>query len=141
MPIENVRGPWWRRGPLGSADFRRLWMGEGVSVAGTQFHFVALPWLILESTGSGAALGRVLMTAALPRAALMLVGGVITDRISPRALMIGSNLLRGALAGALATAVLADRVPLVLLYTISGLSCAPNALPLSRQTAIPDVSQ
>jgi MFS family permease len=127
VPTENERSSLWR-GPLRSPAFRRLWIGEAVSVAGTQLHFVALPWLVLEATGSGAALGSVLMTAALPRAALMLIGGAVTDRASPTALMIGSNLARAVFAGALASAVLADRVPLVLLYAIAALFGIADAI-------------
>src|SRR6202000_2660714 len=49
-----------------------------------QFYFVALPWLVLQLTGSSLVLGTITMTAAIPRAALMLVGGALSDRFSPR---------------------------------------------------------
>lgn len=55
---------------------------------GDQFHFVALAWLALQLTGSGLALGTVLMTAAVPRAVFMLVGGAFSDRFSPRSLIL-----------------------------------------------------
>jgi hypothetical protein len=70
--------------PLRNPAYRRLWIGSSISAIGDQFYFVALPWLILQITGSGVALGTILMTAAIPRAALMLVGGALTDRFSPR---------------------------------------------------------
>jgi len=74
--------------PLRNPAFRRLWIGSSISAIGDQFYFVALPWLILQITGSGVALGTILMTAAIPRAALMLVGGALTDRFSPRKIMM-----------------------------------------------------
>jgi Transmembrane secretion effector len=63
--------------PLKVRNFRLLWTGETISVLGDQFYFVALPWLALQVSGSGLALGSVLMAAAIPRAALMLLGGAV----------------------------------------------------------------
>jgi hypothetical protein len=65
--------------PLANRDFRLLFSGEAISVLGDQFHFVALAWLALQPTGSGLVLGTVLMTAAIPRAVLMLVGGAFSE--------------------------------------------------------------
>src|SRR5712692_82450 len=80
--------------PLGARNFRILWIGETVSVLGDQFYFVALPWLVLQLTDSGLALGSMLMTAAIPRAAMMLAGGAATDRFTSRTVMLLSNLAR-----------------------------------------------
>src|SRR5258708_12798041 len=91
--------------PLAVRNFRFLWIGETVSVVGDQFYFVALPWLALQLTGSGLALGSVLMTAAIPRAALVLAGGVATDRFSSRTVMLVSNTMRCALVTALTALV------------------------------------
>jgi MFS family permease len=122
--------------PLASGDFRRLWIGEAVSIAGTQFHFVALPWVVLAVTGSGLALGGVLTAAAIPRAAFMLLGGAMTDRLSPRRLMLLSNLTRAVFAGLLALAILADRTPLILLYLVSGLFGLADAVFYPAYTAL-----
>jgi hypothetical protein len=54
--------------PLRSRDFRLMFSGETISMLGDQFHFVALAWLALQLTGSGLALGPVLMVAGIPRA-------------------------------------------------------------------------
>src|ERR1700720_2780101 len=70
--------------PMAVPHFRHLWFGITISVLGDQFYLVALPWLVLQLTGSGLALGTILMTAAVPRAALMLVGGAVIDRFSAR---------------------------------------------------------
>ena len=35
-----------------TAHFRRLWLGAAVSAIGDQFYLVALPWLVLQLTGS-----------------------------------------------------------------------------------------
>ena len=78
-------------------DFRLLFTGEGMSLLGDQFHFIAMPWLVLELTGSAVVLGAVLAVQGMPRAVFMLVGGAVTDSFSPRRVMIGSNVARLAL--------------------------------------------
>jgi MFS family permease len=107
--------------PLRIRDFRLLFTGETVSVLGDQFHFVALTWLALQLTGSGLALGTVLMTAAIPRAAFMLLGGAFSDRFSPRTLMLLSNAIRGVAVGILAALVLSERAELWHLYVLAGI--------------------
>jgi hypothetical protein len=105
--------------PLRVRDFRLVFGGETISVLGDQFHFVALAWLALQLTGSGLALGTVLMTAAIPRAIFILVGGAFSDRFSPRTLMLVSNAIRGVVVGALAALVLTGRAELWHLYVLA----------------------
>jgi MFS family permease len=74
--------------PLRDPNFRRLWAGSAVSLVGDQFYLVALPWVILQLTGSAVAMGTIMMLAAIPRAVLMLLGGAVSDRFSPRKIMM-----------------------------------------------------
>ena len=97
-------------------NFRLLALGQGISVLGDQFHLVALPWLVLQLTGNALATGTVLGMAGIPRAAFMLFGGALTDRLSPRSVMLASNVLRFALVAFLATLVLTDSIALWMLY-------------------------
>jgi MFS family permease len=106
-------------GPLRIRDFRILFSGETVSVLGDQFHFIALAWLALQLTGSGFALGTVLMTAGVPRAIFMLVGGAFSDRFSPRTLMLVSNAIRAVLVAALAVMVITGVAQLWHLYVLA----------------------
>ncbi len=114
------RGPALAR-PLRIRDFRLLFIGETVSVLGDQFHFVALAWLALQITGSGLALGTVLMTAAIPRAIFVLVGGAFSDRFSPRTLVLVSNLIRGVVVALIAALVLTERAELWHLYVLAAI--------------------
>ncbi|MFL5644756.1 MAG: MFS transporter, partial [Chloroflexota bacterium] len=77
--------------PLAGRDYRLVWIGESVSLLGDQFNTIALAWLVLGLTGSGFALGVILIAAAIPRGIFLLVGGVLSDRISPRDLALVSN--------------------------------------------------
>jgi len=100
-------------------DFRLLFTGEGISLLGDQFYFIALPWLVLELTGSAAVLGAVLALQGIPRAAFMLIGGAVTDRFSPRRVMIGSNVARLALVSLLAALVLSGAVSTWMLFAVA----------------------
>ena len=96
--------------PLTGRDFRLVWFGEGVSLLGDHFNSVALAWLVLGMTGSGFALGAILVAAAIPRGIFILLGGVFSDRVSPRDLALASNVLRAALTTIVAGLVLGAQV-------------------------------
>jgi len=105
--------------PLKIAHFRNLWIGSTISLFGDQFYLVALPWLVLQLTGSSLILGTILMTSAIPRTALMLVGGALTDRVSPRRVLLSTSLIRMLLIGALGALVWFDVVQLWHIYVLT----------------------
>ena len=105
--------------PLRVRDFRLLWIGESVSLLGDQFYLIALPWLVLQMTGSALALGTVLALASIPRALFMLIGGAFVDRFSPRSVMFASNFIRMILVGLLALLVLIGSIQLWMLYVLA----------------------
>jgi MFS family permease len=106
------------RHPLFNREFRYLWIGNTVSGCGDQFFLVALPWLILQLTGSGAVLGGIMMAEAIPRAALMLIGGAVTDRVSPRKIMILTAATRTLLVAALAAFIWTHHVEVWQIYVL-----------------------
>ena len=108
------RLPLWQ--PLTVRDFLLLYIGESVSLLGDQFYLVALPWLTIQLTHSRVSLGTVLMAAAIPRAVLMLIGGVVSDRLSPRLIMLVSNALRAVLTVLLTVLVASQATQLWHLY-------------------------
>jgi MFS family permease len=114
--------------PLRLRDFRLLFSGESISVLGDYFHFVALAWLTLQLTGSGLALGSVLMVAGIPRAVFVLLGGALSDRFSPRSLMLYSNAFRAVVVGILAALVLTGTAELWHLFVIAGIFGVVDAL-------------
>jgi MFS family permease len=96
-----------------------LWIGSSVSNIGDQFYFVALPWLVLQITGSSVVLGTISMTAAIPRAALMLVGGVLTDRFSPRKIMMITACCRAVLVACISVLLWGHSLRLWQLYMLA----------------------
>jgi MFS family permease len=105
--------------PLSIRSFRWLWIAQGVSLIGDQFKFVALSWLVLSLTGRSGALGTVLMLQAVPRSVLMLLGGVASDRLRPRTVMIASDLLRAVIVGAIAALTATDRIAMPHVYALA----------------------
>lgn len=73
---------------------------------------IALAWTVLHSTGSVAALAGVLLFQAVPRGVLLLLGGAVVDRYSPRSVMIVTHAVRAAALAVLA--IIASTGPLAL---------------------------
>lgn len=100
-------------------DYRLLWLGQGVSVLGDQFHLVALPWLVLQITHDPLQLGLVMGTAGIPRAAFMLVGGAWADRYSPRLIMLVSDVVRFVTTALVAGAAITGVIQLWHIYVLA----------------------
>ena len=69
-------------------DFRLLWIGQIVSVTGSQMQMVAVNWHIYLLTHSALALGMVGFFRAGPIILCSLLGGVVADVIDRRRLMM-----------------------------------------------------
>lgn len=100
-------------------DFLLLWIGQSTSLLGDQFHFIALSWLVLKMTGDPLALGAVLAVGGIPRAIFTLIGGAITDRISPRRVMLISDAVRLFISALLAMQVLTGTLQVWMIYVYS----------------------
>jgi MFS family permease len=101
---------------LSIRDFRLLFAGVSTSLLGDQFALIATPWLVLQLTGDPLALGIVLALEGIPRALFMLFGGAITDRFSPRIIMLASDLVRLFLVAVMAAVVFSGIVQMWMLY-------------------------
>jgi MFS family permease len=117
-----VRGPRILR-PLRIRDFAFLWAGATVSLMGDGIYVVALAWQVYELSNSPTALSLVGVAWTLPLAAFVLVGGVVTDRVERRRVMIAADLLRVLAAGAIGLLSLTGTVELwhlILLAVVFG---------------------
>lgn len=97
-------------------DFRLLWIGSATSILGDQFAFIATPWLVLQLTNDPLVLGTVLALEGLPRAIFILIGGAITDRFSPRTIMLTADIIRMLLTALMALVIFMGVVKLWMLY-------------------------
>jgi MFS family permease len=85
-----------------SRDFRLLWSARTVSLIGDGAFLIALGWRTTTLTGSATSLAIVLMAHSAALLTTVLIGGALADRYSRRLLMMGSDLARVAIIGALA---------------------------------------
>jgi len=109
--------------PLEADAFRRLWAGAGLSMLADQAFLVALTWLVLRVTGSGAELGLVLAVASIPGTILTPAGGVLSDRYSPALIMIWASVGRVLFLALLTGLIIADATRIWHVYVIAaGLS-------------------
>ena len=83
--------------PLRHPAFQRLWLGMSISYLGDQFTIIALLWFVLQLTGSGAAVGLVILCFDLPGVFTGAILGRLLDRYQPR-LVMGFDIRRRAWA-------------------------------------------
>ena len=121
---------------MSSSPFRKLWVATTLSLFGDFFSYIALAWLVLQLTGSSLALGTVLVVQALPRAVLMVVGGAISDRLSPRLTMLGSMGLRALFVAPLSVLVLTGHVFMWEVYSIAVVFGIVDAFFMPARTSI-----
>ena len=103
---------------VSNRNFRLLWSGGSISVLGSQFSLIALPWLVLQLSDPQT-LGLALALAGLSRAVFMLIGGAVSDRISPRKILLVCDWLNFALSGLIAALVVTQSIQIWMIYAFS----------------------
>ncbi|HYK52192.1 MAG TPA: MFS transporter [Candidatus Eremiobacteraceae bacterium] len=89
--------------PLRQPAFQRLWFGLSVSYLGDQFTIIALLWFVLQLTGSGAAVGLVILCFDLPGVITGAFIGRLLDRCQPKLIIGFDNFARAAIIAAIPT--------------------------------------
>lgn len=113
------------------------WVGAyTASMLGDSVFFLALSWAAVRQ-GSPAEAGIVTAVSAVPRALLMLGGGVVVDRLGPRRVVIGSDAVRCAAVLAVAALLFATDPGLWLLALLALVFGAVDALFMPAVGALP----
>lgn len=106
-------------------NFTWLMSGGIISALGDQFTLIALPWLVLQLTGDPLALGMMVAVMGIPRAVLILFGGALVDRYSPKGVLMLTKHANTLLLAILAALVLSGQATLPLVAGLAiGLSLA-----------------
>src|SRR5215207_6781804 len=74
-----------------------LWLGQLVSNFGDTLHYIALVVLVFQLTREGIAVAALVAAEILPVLFLGPIAGVVIDRFSRKAVLIGSDLVRALL--------------------------------------------
>ncbi|MEI5906319.1 MFS transporter [Bacillus spongiae] len=78
-------------------NFVLYWLGYLFSALGDAIFILITSWFIVQKTGSGVTMGTFLLFVGVPRVIFMIIGGIVVDRVSPRAVMFWSDLLRAVI--------------------------------------------
>jgi MFS family permease len=124
-----------RRNPA----FRRLWYGQVVSQLGDWFDSIALYALLLRLTGSGQAVGALLVAQFLPSTFVGLWAGVLIDRLPRKAVMIATDIGRALLVLVFLLVRDADQIWIVYLVTILKVTLTSFFEP-ARTAVIPNLA-
>lgn len=125
-----------KRHAMRESNFRLLFAGNTVSLLGDQFYFVAFPWLVLQQTGSSIAMGATMAAGAVPRSLLMLLGGAVSDRVSPRKIMLTAAALRCGLVAVLGLLIWVNSLQTWQLYALAALFGAADAFDVPAAGAL-----
>ena len=119
-------------------SFRLLWLGQVVSQLGDWFDTLALFTLVLKLTGSGRAIGLVLVARFLPVVVMGPLSGVVADRFSRRTIMIVSDVARAVVVLGFLVVRRPEHIWLVYVLTVLQLSFSAFFEP-AKTAAIPSL--
>lgn len=99
--------------------FLWLFVGQAVSQFGSSLHRLAMAWWVLTTTGSGLAMGTVMICSVVPMVPFLFIGGALVDRFDRVRIMLVSDVVRGLLSTLVAVLMATDRLELWHLYVVS----------------------
>lgn len=82
--------------PLRDRDFALLWAGMTISLIGDGIYLVAIAWQAYDISNTPSALAVVGLAWSIGLTLFLLTGGVVSDRLDRRRVMIAADLVRAA---------------------------------------------
>jgi MFS family permease len=127
-------------GPLGTRGFRLLVTGSTVSLVGDGIYSVAMAVAALRTDHPASTLAMVAVAGLVPRVVFGLLGGVLADRVSRRAVLLVADLVRLAVVATLGVALLDGHASLLLLIAcVVPLGAASGAAAPAFSAILPDI--
>ncbi|GIE96921.1 MFS transporter [Paractinoplanes rishiriensis] len=109
-------------------EFNLLWTSQSLSDLGGAIAMLAVPLLVLESTGSAVQAGAVGTAALVTKVLCRLPAGVLADRVDRRRAMLVCDAVRLLAFLTLAAAVATDRAGLAVIIVVAVLDAICSAL-------------
>ncbi|MDP8909302.1 MAG: MFS transporter, partial [Chloroflexota bacterium] len=97
--LRDVAGNYYR--VVRSPSYSPLWLAQLLSSFGDTLHYVAVVVLVYQLSGQGMAVAALVAAEVVPVLLLGPLAGVVIDRYSRKAVLIGADLLRAALVASL----------------------------------------
>jgi DHA3 family macrolide efflux protein-like MFS transporter len=104
-----------------------IWTGQSLSLFGSSLTQFILVWWIAQTTGSASSLATAGIAALLPQGLLGPFAGVVADRYSRRAIMIGSDTIAALCVVVLAMLFATERIELWHIYGLLAIRSAMQA--------------
>jgi len=114
--------------PLRIRDFALLWTGMTTSLVGDFVFLVAYPWQTYQLTNNPATLGWISAAYVAPTVIFLTVGGVLTDRLERRHMMIAADVLRAGATSAGAVLAITHNLTLLELGVVVAIGGFGQAL-------------
>jgi MFS family permease len=113
--------------PLRHRDFRVLWAGMAVSLLGDGIFLIAVAWEAYSLWNAPMALALVGIGMTVPTIVFLVPGGVVSDRLDRRLVMLAADVVRAVAVGVLAVLALTGSLrfwELVALVAVYGAASA-----------------
>jgi MFS family permease len=121
-----------------SRDFRLLFIGQLISMLGTQLTVVAIPYQVYRMTHSSLQVGAISLAQLFPFIAGALVAGPLGDSLDRRRIMLWSAIALGLTSVALAINAAVSHPSLLALYLVSSVAAAINGFSnTARMASVP----
>jgi MFS family permease len=137
-PLEAIRPAGYIELLRGNRSFRQVWLGQVVSQMGDWFDTIALYTIILNLTGSGRAIGLLMVARFVPSFVFGSLSGVVADRFSRRSIMIVSDLLRAVVVLGFLFVRRADQLWIIYFLTVLQLGLSTFFEP-AKTAVIPSI--
>ena len=125
---------------LRSRDFRLIWMGQTISVAGGQMQSVALHWHIYALTGDPLYLGLIGLVRVIPIVVFSMIGGVVADSRDRRRVLLATQTWMALVAGGLSALTFSGRISPAWIYVLTALAASAMAFNNpARQALMPNL--
>ena len=107
-------------GALQERDFRLLFSGTVITTVGDRIAGIALAFAVLE-IGSATDLGLVFAVRQIAEALVLVLGGVLSDRLPRNFVIVGASLVQGAAQAGTAAAVLSGSGSIAAIMVLQGI--------------------
>lgn len=107
--------------PLRHRDFALLWGGQVGSLLGDGVFLVAMAWQVYALSNAPTALSMVGIAMTVPTIALLLLGGLVTDRFDRRRVLLAADAVRGLAVGTMAVLSLTGTLQLWHMFVLVAL--------------------
>lgn len=126
-----------RRGP-----FLALAAAETLSLSGTRLSTIAIPWLVLSTTGSPVLTGLVAMMEMLPYVVAKALSGPLIDRVGPKCIAIVCDVASVAVVGLVPLLHWLGLLDIpVLLPVVFAMGVLRGPSDAAKQAMVPDISE